>query len=153
MKMTEPRNDPRSEPHAGAADDLAGLEVFFTAARQAPPAASPEFLARVLTDAQTAFDARPQATAATRPEPHRLAQQTRSLPRPLATLFGLIGGWRGMGGLVTAAAAGLWIGFAGSDRLVQVATGVSAQTTNITAEIEDDATLLAVSDILALAGQ
>ncbi len=92
------------------------LEVFFGAARAATPEPSPALLARVLADADAAMQRHRQTG------PHAAVAR---VPRRggLAALLAVLGGWRTVGGLVTATLAGLWIGFAGSDRLSDVAAG------------------------------
>ncbi len=72
------------------------LEDFLTAARARAPEPSEALMARILADAD-----------AIRP---RRAIAKRSLRERFGTLFG---GWQGIGGLATATAAGLWIGYAG----------------------------------------
>ncbi|MCU9847770.1 hypothetical protein OEZ60_07090 [Defluviimonas sp. WL0024] len=77
------------------------LEAFFEAARREPPVPTEALLARIHADARQVQDvARPVAAQVPRvPLRARLAQA--------------LGGWQGLGGLVTATAAGLWIGYAG----------------------------------------
>lgn len=119
MAMTETR------------DDDIMLDPFFAAARARPPYPDPAFVARLV---------------AAVPDPARgpvAPQRWR-----FGGLVGLFGGW-GLGGLATAAAAGLWLGFAGADHLALIATGDSGATV----EAEASATLFADSDILVLAGR
>lgn len=80
------RND-----HERAAE--AALERLFEAERRAPPVPPAALLARTLADA-----------AALQPPPPG--------PRGWRLWLGLLGGAPGLGGLVTAAAAGLWLGLA-----------------------------------------
>ncbi|MEZ5685282.1 MAG: dihydroorotate dehydrogenase [Paracoccaceae bacterium] len=84
------------------------LERFFAAAKAEAPMPSGDFMARVLAGAEAV-----QAGFAA-PQPGRAAP-----PRPgvWAVLNGLFGGALGMGGMATAALAGLWIGFAGVENL------------------------------------
>lgn len=88
------------------------LEAFFAASRKAAPQPSEALIARIVADAGAEFAAR---------------QTTFSRPSPRAglgqMLLGVLGGWRAVGGLATATMAGLWIGFAGADRLGDVASG------------------------------
>lgn len=88
-----------------AEDDLndTGLEAFFAAGRASAPAPSDALLARIMADAEAEM-VRP--TVAVMPRP---AAQTGIF----ATAIASIGGWAGLGGLATATAAGVWIGFAG----------------------------------------
>lgn len=121
-------------------DDDTALDLFFAEARQSAPEPSAAFLGRILTDAeavQAGFLAVPAQPAVTRGA--RLGV--------LGTVLALFGGWGGLGGMATAAVAGVWIGFAGSDTLAQVA-GFSATTETATASA-----LLADGDILALAAE
>jgi hypothetical protein len=89
-----------------AEDDLndKALEAFFAAGREHAPVASERLLARVLADAEAEM-VRPSVVVAAR----------RPVARPgfLRAAIGSIGGWAGLGGLATATAAGVWIGFAG----------------------------------------
>jgi hypothetical protein len=88
-----------------AEDDLndSGLESFFAAGRAEAPVPSDALVARVLADAEAEM-ARPAPVEAPRP----VAQ-----PGFLHAAIASIGGWAGLGGLATATAAGVWIGFAG----------------------------------------
>lgn len=90
-------------------DDI-GLEDLFAAARDAVPAPSGALMARVLADAEAAM---PRAAAAAG---HR--------PRRLPGWLGAFGGWGGLGGLATAAAAGLWFGYAGLTDPASLAAGL-----------------------------
>lgn len=91
------------------------LEAFFKAARAVTPEPSPALLARVLADADATMQTRRQT------DPHVAARVRRS--SGLGVLLAVLGGWRTVGGLVTATLAGLWIGFAGSEQLSNVAVG------------------------------
>lgn len=71
------------------------LEALFRAARQAPPEPDAGFLATLEQDAL-----------------RELARAPVPTPRFGFDLSGLLGGWRGMGGLAAAAVTGLWIGIA-----------------------------------------
>lgn len=88
-----------------AEDDLndRGLEAFFAAGREKAPVPSDALMARVLADAEAEM-VRPAAVVAPQPV---------SRPGRLAAAIASIGGWAGLGGLATATAAGVWIGFAG----------------------------------------
>lgn len=79
------------------------LEPFFRAARQQQPTLSDDLTARMLADAAAV-----QAERAHPPAPG---------PGLLAQLRDALGGWVGLGGLVTAGAAGIWIGFSPPDFL------------------------------------
>lgn len=82
--------------------DEAMLDAVFTAARNAAPEPSDALIARVLADAEA---------LRVRPAPAPLPRAGRASVR--ARLGEVLGGWQGLGGLVTATAAGLWIGYAG----------------------------------------
>ncbi|MCB2115096.1 MAG: dihydroorotate dehydrogenase [Rhodobacteraceae bacterium] len=82
-------------------EDERELEGLFRAARALSPAPSGALMARVLADAEAA---RP------RPAPDPTPVSGVAAPSWIAQL---LGGWRGLGGLATAGAAGLWIGYAG----------------------------------------
>lgn len=130
MAMTEMRKD----------DDTA-LDLFFAEARQSAPEPSAAFLGRILAQAEAV-----QAGFLVAPaQPAAVTRGARF--GVLGTLLALFGGWGGLGGMATAAVAGVWIGFAGSDTLAQVASYATA-TETVTAS-----TLLADGDILALAAE
>lgn len=81
-----------------AGDDR--LEAFFTAARGAAPTPDAALLARVLADAEAVQNV---------PSGPRAASRAGWLAGVVAGL----GGWRALGGMATAALAGIWIGYAG----------------------------------------
>ena len=89
-----------------AEDDLndSGLEAFFAAGRERAPVPSEALMARVLADTEAEM-VRPAVAMAT----------PRPVARPgfLGAAIASVGGWAGLGGLATATAAGVWIGFAG----------------------------------------
>ena len=87
-----------------------GLNALFETARADAPMPSAAFLARVLQDAeaeQQAFGARERDQTGVRDDGLGL----------WGAVMGLFGGWRGVGGMATAALAGVWIGFSGVDTL------------------------------------
>ena len=84
--------------------DDTDLNVFFRAARQDPAARLPEDLAQAMI-----ADAR-QARSESRAETRRAGPVVAAWPDPWARLRGFLGGWSGIGGLVTAGAVGLWLG-------------------------------------------
>lgn len=88
------------------------LETLFTAARRTGPDPSADLLARVMQDALAvqAEAGHPKGSAAPR---GRLAQ-----------LRDAIGGWPAMGGLVTATAAGIWIGISPPDPIETLTAGL-----------------------------
>ncbi|QBF31165.1 hypothetical protein [Thalassococcus sp. S3] len=78
--------------------DDAFLEAYWSAARRLPPEPAPDWMQRITAEALQ-------------------EQQRRAAPgdRPegfWAQLYQVLGGWQGVGGLVAACAAGIWIGFA-----------------------------------------
>lgn len=75
------------------------LELFFAAARQEARDWPEGLNARILADAAAV-----QTPAKT--------TERVAVPGKLRQLLGTLGGWPGMGGLVAACAAGLWIGVA-----------------------------------------
>ncbi len=78
---------------------MTALDAHFAAARTAAPTPSDDLFARVLGDAE-AVQAEMASALVTRP----------ARVNPLAQLFRVLGGWPAMGGLTTAAVAGLWLG-------------------------------------------
>lgn len=88
-----------------AEDDLndRGLEALFAAGRGQAPVPSDALMARVLADAEAEM-VRPSVAVMPRP-----AARTGIFAAVIAS----VGGWAGLGGLATATAAGVWIGFAG----------------------------------------
>jgi hypothetical protein len=79
-------------------DSDALLDAILADARAAAPSPGPDLMARVMDDAF-----RLQAAVPAPPAPARRGGW-------LADLADVLGGWRGAGGLATAAVAGLWIG-------------------------------------------
>lgn len=92
----------------GARDQPDGLEALFAAGRASAPVPDPALMARILQDG-LAQQPRPVTPRVSRP----LLRRAGVLGQVLAAL----GGWRALGGMATAAAAGVWLGFAGVDRL------------------------------------
>ena len=129
MAMTEMRKD----------DDTA-LDLFFAEARQSAPEPSAVFLGRILAQAEEV-----QAGFCAAPAQPAVRRGVRA--GGLGMLLALLWGWGGIGGMATAAVAGVWIGFAGSDTFAQVA-GYATTT-----ETATESALLADGDILALAAE
>lgn len=121
MAMTERRTD----------DDRM-LERFFAAARAETPVPDTTFLTILMNEAEAALPVRSRRMGGGR----------------IAGWLALLGGWKAVGGLATAAVTGIWIGFAGVERLLPVADSTAPQ-------IEADAggSFLADSDILVLAAK
>ena len=108
------------------------LEGVFAAARQTAPEPSAAFLMRVMAEAEAVQAARQAAPAAARPA----ARGSR-----LAGLMALVGGWPALGGMVAAAATGLWIGFIGVERIdgfTAVYLGASDSTSAVSLLPEGD---------------
>ncbi|HEY0213237.1 MAG TPA: hypothetical protein VGC40_06585 [Paenirhodobacter sp.] len=104
------------------------LEPFFAAARAAPPLPEARFMAELArAPVRSSFLARCRGW--------------------VSAGFGVLGAW-GVGGLVTAAVAGLWLGFAGVERSFEAAATADAQT-----EADAGGSFFADSDILVLAAQ
>lgn len=104
------------------------LESLFVAARSAAPEPSDALMARVMAAAQA--EIRMRATPARDPL--------------MARILAAIGGWGGIGGLATAACAGLWIGFVGGvglDGLTSGLTGTNAASVELLPEAEVSAFL------------
>ena len=80
--------------------DDSDLELLFAEARRSGPELPDDLAVRILTDAEAVRLER------TRPA----APADRGLFRGL---YGALGGWRGLGGLVAASVAGVWVGFSG----------------------------------------
>lgn len=85
----------------------AALEALLEAARREPPVPSDALMARVLADAQAVQP----AGRGTRAAPLRLRR----------AVLGLLGGGRGVGGLLTATLVGFWIGVAPPEGLPDLA--------------------------------
>lgn len=121
-------------------DDLE-LESFFAAARAAAPEPGSAFLARITAQGEAVQAERLSAALA----PPR-ARRGMGI---WATLAAAVGGWGAFGGMATAALAGLWIGFAGSETLVQ-AVGLTGFAPTVSAS-DSGSAFLSGADILALA--
>ena len=93
----------------------AALDEMFAAGRAVAPAPSEALMARILTDA----DATRAARATTGP-----ARAGRPREPFLGRVLSGLGGWPALAGMVTATAAGAWIGFASPDALNALAGGV-----------------------------
>lgn len=100
----------------GAEDD-ALLDMVFAAAKEDPAAMpTPDFMARVLADAEAA-----------RPAPAPIAPPVETPRLSVAAKFvALLGGWQSVSGLAAATVAGVWIGVAAGPAMLQ-----SDLTTNL----------------------
>lgn len=81
----------------------AGLDALFDAARDARPSPSDDLMARIIADAESNQPVL---------EPHRARP-----PSFFGQVLDALGGWPALGGLVTAAATGVYIGFVQPDLL------------------------------------
>ncbi len=100
------------------------LEDFFAAARDRAPDPSEALMARILADAEAA---------------RRLAAVARPSEGLWARLGAMLGGWQGIGGLATATAAGLWIGYAGLADPAELSgglVGAAGETVELMPEVE-----------------
>lgn len=116
----------------------AALDDLFAQARQSGAEPSGAWLARVLEMAEAEQAAvRPAASAA------GPVTGARGL---WAVVAGAFGGWSALGGMLTATVAGLWIGFAGADRLDLVAGRLLGPTESLgTVALLPDTDLFALS--------
>lgn len=113
------------------------LDHLFAAARLDPPVPSGALLSRMLEDAATYQQQEPRTETAT----------ARSAGAGLWTaLLAIFGGWRTVGGMVTAAATGVWIGFSGVGGITDVAAGYLGAT-----EAFGTVELMPEGDVLAFA--
>lgn len=109
------------------ADDNMELDQLFASARRDRPALPDDLAVRIQTDAE-----------AVRLGRLRPARQPR-----WARILSSVGGWQGMGGLVAASAAGIWIGFSAPGFLPDPANLVTAQDTSyLVADLGFDTTFL-----------
>ena len=81
------------------------LEQLFVVARAAAPQPSVALMARILADAETEMPGAASLATGRSVSPEAGGR--------IAAILSTIGGWGGLGGLVTAAMAGLWIGASG----------------------------------------
>jgi len=123
-----------------------GLAVFFTAARAAAPEPSGQFLTRLIAQGEAVQAERLSAALAPPRPAGRVARGGL-----FAALAAALGGWGAMGGMVTAAATGLWIGFAGSETMLQAVGLEATGTAQVTASSTAASAFLPEADILALA--
>ena len=75
------------------------LENLFQAARQRRGVVPKDLMARMISDASKV-------------QGNRFASEFYPKRPILSVIVGILGGWRGVGGLATACAAGVWIGLA-----------------------------------------
>lgn len=95
------------------------LDRLFSQMREDGDKAVPDdLMARVLADARQVQN-----------RPARVPDASR--PGPFAALADLLGGWRGMGGLVAASCAGLWLGIAPPAALDEMSAGLVGGSTEV----------------------
>lgn len=107
-------------------DEFATVDALLAQARNSPPQVPDALMARVLADAQAA-----------QPEIIRSMPETQDLWARFCEVFG---GWQGMGGMVAATCAGVWIGLSPPETLPDAGvllfgyetTDVSATTAELT---------------------
>ncbi len=110
LKMTEREND---------------LDHLFAQARQTRPALPEDLAVRIETDAEAV-------------RLQRLSTETKPARNGVFVLD-IIGGWRGLGGLVAASATGVWIGFSAPAFLPDPASYLLSQdTTYLMADLNLD---------------
>jgi len=88
------------------------LDEIFTAARAQRPEPSGALMARILADADDVLAGRDRPAAA------------MARPSPWARFVDGLGGWGSLAGLVTATAAGVWLGFVSPDRVNTLSGGL-----------------------------
>ncbi|WP_054002290.1 hypothetical protein [Shimia sp. SK013] len=102
-----------------AAKDDAMLESLFAVAKDAPEAQpSPDFMARVLAEAE-----------ALQPVAAELAAASAPRSGPLTRLVAMLGGWPSVSGLAVATMAGVWVGVAAGPAMMQSDLGASLLVT------------------------
>ncbi|WP_298846570.1 hypothetical protein [uncultured Ruegeria sp.] len=112
------------------ADEDLGLDNLFAQARQKRTALPDDLAVRIQTDAETI-------------RLSRLAPAPRPKPSIWARLVSTVGGWQGLGGLVAASAAGVWIGFSAPTFLPDPANLLTSQeTTFFVADLGFDSSFL-----------
>lgn len=120
------------------------MDDLLAAARRTAPEPSAALLARVLADGEAELAARARPT----PMPQRARPAGSAVGALWTELLAIVGGWRALGGLATAALAGVWIGFSGAAGLSVAATEL---LTGTNAEILGTVNLLPGDDVFALA--
>ncbi|MGI9367535.1 MAG: hypothetical protein ACR2O2_01740 [Ruegeria sp.] len=112
------------------ADNETELDLLFANAAKDRGHLPDELAVRMMTDAETVRLER--------------IRQISPAPDPLwRQILDGVGGWQGMGGLVAACAAGVWIGFAAPEFLPDPADFINSQETNfLVAELDLDTVYL-----------
>lgn len=131
---------------------MTDLDRLFAEARSAVPEPGAALLARVLTDAEAVQDARLRVSGRSQ----KRAAHRGVLGRAVRAAVALAGGWGGVGGLVAATVAGVWIGFglSAGNTGGELLSGTFGATWGISSGTETQpGSVLGSSDILALAGE
>ncbi|MCG7519094.1 hypothetical protein [Ruegeria sp. Ofav3-42] len=111
-------------------EDKDNLDLLFAQAREKRPELPDDLAVRILTDAETVRLER------------RKPDETKTNPLWTRVLAGL-GGWQGMGGLVAASMAGVWIGFSAPAFLPDPANYIYAQDVSfVVADLSLDTSFL-----------
>jgi hypothetical protein len=117
------------------------LEAFFAEARVQAPEPGADFLARVMADAERVQAGFAAPTIASGDEGAGV------LGGIWEALRGAFGGWAPMGGLVTAALAGVWIGFVGAEDMAGFASLYGSTTESLgTVNLMPEAEVFAFAD-------
>ena len=111
-----------------------GIDTFFESARKTAPAFSRDLNSRILSDAQSV-----QAGFS------RVARLDNRPTGILRQLSDILGGWYGWGGLATACATGIWLGFAPPAGLPDL-TGLTVQSDATADLFESQGLLLALAE-------
>ncbi len=119
MHWGTPMAEKKTEIAPLAARDDAMLESLFAVAKDAPAAQpSPDFMARMLAEAEALQPAAAELVAAPSPR-----------SGPLIRLVAMLGGWPSVSGLAVATMAGVWIGVAAGPAMMQSDLGASLLVT------------------------
>ncbi|WP_254452897.1 hypothetical protein [Ruegeria atlantica] len=111
-------------------EDKDNLDLLFAQARQDRQELPDDLAVRILTDAESVRLSRLQP------------DEPKAAPRWARLLTGL-GGWQGMGGLVAASMAGVWIGFSAPEFLPDPANYIYAEDVSfVVADLSLDTSFL-----------
>lgn len=109
----------------------ADFEALFAEMRDLAVAPSARLMARVLADAEVEMPVKRVAPLVARPAT-AVVQQSGGL----RGLFAALGGWGGVGGLVSATVAGVWIGFADIGTSLGVTSLMGASAVDVATTVE-----------------
>lgn len=114
----------------------AAVDALLAEVARSGPVPSAALMSRILADAGQAMPRKPSAM----PVPAVSASGSRA-PGWLGRVVGALGGWGGIGGLVSATVAGVWIGFGdvGGGLGVTSLLGATGTETATTVELMPDA--------------